>query len=192
MKRSQWCWGVTGERGLVVRALDQRSCWPVCPGPEKSSYRGHLHLPSQKKQVVYESGTCDMSHLIPCNFLSFEIFDWIQFQRDHCRPLVHESPLGVRRQPVVRLDSINYHLWGQKCSSSVNFPPFSSFVIKGQSSEGPLKCNLGFLGGSDGEESACNAGGWGVIPESGRSPGEGNGNPLQYSCLENSFLWHNV
>ena len=131
MKRSQWCWGVTGERGLVVRALDQRSCWPVCPGPEKASYRGHLHLPSQKKQVVYESGTCDMSHLIPCNFLSFEIFDWIQFQRDHCRPLVHESPLGVRRQPVVRLDSINYHLWGQKCSSSVNFPPFSSFVIKG-------------------------------------------------------------
>ena len=86
---------------------------------------------AKKKKVVYESGTCDMSHLIPCNFLSFEIFDWIQFQRDHCRPLVHESPLGVRRQPVVRLDSINYHLWGQKCSSSVNIPPFSSFVIKG-------------------------------------------------------------
>ena len=36
-----------------------------------------------------------------------------------------------------------------------------------------------------GEESACNAGDLGSIPESGRSPGEGNGNPLQYSCLEN-------
>ena len=43
----------------------------------------------------------------------------------------------------------------------------------------------GFPGGSDGKESACNAGDLGSIPVSGRSPGEGNGNPLQYSCLEN-------
>ena len=43
----------------------------------------------------------------------------------------------------------------------------------------------GFLGSSDGKESACNAGDVGLIPESERSPGEGNGNPLQYSCLEN-------
>ena len=35
------------------------------------------------------------------------------------------------------------------------------------------------------EESACSAGDPGLIPGSGRSPGEGNGNPLQYSCLEN-------
>ncbi len=40
-------------------------------------------------------------------------------------------------------------------------------------------------GDSDGKESACNAGDPGSIPGSGRSPGEGNGNPLQYSCLEN-------
>ena len=40
-------------------------------------------------------------------------------------------------------------------------------------------------GGSDGKESACNAGDPDLIPGSGRSPGEGNGNPLQYSCLEN-------
>ena len=39
--------------------------------------------------------------------------------------------------------------------------------------------------GSDGKESACNAEDLGSIPQSGRSPGEGNGNPLQYSCLEN-------
>ena len=43
----------------------------------------------------------------------------------------------------------------------------------------------GFPGGSDGKESACNAGDVGLIPGSGRSRGEGNGNPLQYSCLEN-------
>ena len=39
--------------------------------------------------------------------------------------------------------------------------------------------------GSEGKVSACNAGDLGLIPRSGRSPGEGNGNPLQYSCLEN-------
>ena len=44
----------------------------------------------------------------------------------------------------------------------------------------------GFLGGSDSRESAWNAGDPGSVPESGRSPGEGNGNPLRYSCLENS------
>ena len=38
---------------------------------------------------------------------------------------------------------------------------------------------------SGGEESICNAGDLGLIPRMGRSPGEGNGNPLQYSCLEN-------
>ena len=43
----------------------------------------------------------------------------------------------------------------------------------------------GFPGGSDGKASACNAGDPGSIPGLGRSPGEGNGNPLQYSCLEN-------
>ena len=43
----------------------------------------------------------------------------------------------------------------------------------------------GCPGGSDGKESACNAGDLGSIPGLGRSPGEGNGNPLQCSCLEN-------
>ena len=43
------------------------------------------------------------------------------------------------------------------------------------------------LGGSDGKESAYNAGDPGLIPGSGRPPGEGNGNPLQYSCLESSM-----
>ena len=43
----------------------------------------------------------------------------------------------------------------------------------------------GFPGGSDGKASAYNVGDLGSIPGLGRSPGEGNGNPLQYSCLEN-------
>ena len=43
-----------------------------------------------------------------------------------------------------------------------------------------------FPGGSDGKESACSVGDPGSIPGSGRSPGEGNGNPFQYPCLDNS------
>ena len=46
---------------------------------------------------------------------------------------------------------------------------------------------LGLPCGSVGKESACNGGDLGSIPGLGRSPGEGNGNPLQYSCLENSM-----
>ena len=45
----------------------------------------------------------------------------------------------------------------------------------------------GFPGGSDGKDSACNAGDPGSISGLGRSPGEGNGTPFQYSCLENSM-----
>ena len=47
--------------------------------------------------------------------------------------------------------------------------------------------NLDFPGGSDGKGSAYNAGDPGSIPGSGRSPGEGNGHPLQYSCLQISM-----
>ena len=46
----------------------------------------------------------------------------------------------------------------------------------------------GLPGSSDGKESACSAGGLGSVPGSGRSPGEGSGYPLQYSCLENSMF----
>ena len=63
------------------------------------------------------------------------------------------------------------------CPASV--PP-SNFFFPSSLSE------LGLPGGSDGKECACNAGDLGSIPGWERSPGEGNGNPLQYSCLENS------
>ena len=55
----------------------------------------------------------------------------------------------------------------------------------------PLLCTItyftGFPGSSDGKEFACNAEHAGSIPGLGRYPGGGNGNPLQYSCLENSM-----
>ena len=48
-----------------------------------------------------------------------------------------------------------------------------------------IMCQMGFPGGSDGQESACNVGDLGSIPRLGRSPGGGHGNSLWYSCLEN-------
>ena len=52
-------------------------------------------------------------------------------------------------------------------------------------SRGKLGFQMWFSGGSGGKASVYNAGDLGSIPGSGRSPGEGNGNPLQYYCLEN-------
>ena len=52
----------------------------------------------------------------------------------------------------------------------------------------PASVFLGFSCGSAGKESACNAGDLGSVPELGRSPGEGNGSPFQYSYLENPML----
>ena len=49
---------------------------------------------------------------------------------------------------------------------------------------GIQKKGRGFSGGSDGKESTCNVGDLDLNPGLGRSPGEGNGNPLQYSCLK--------
>ena len=68
----------------------------------------------------------------------------------------------------------------------------SLFPLVAESKEEPksllrkdLLCIMGFLGGSEVKAYACNAGDVCSIPGSGRSPGEGNGHPLQYSCLEN-------
>ena len=47
--------------------------------------------------------------------------------------------------------------------------------------------NVGFSGGSNGKDSPCNAGDLGSVPRLGRLPGEGNGQPSQESCLENSM-----
>ena len=60
-------------------------------------------------------------------------------------------------------------------------PSVSSFLFE------LLECNWGFSGGSVSKETSCKAGDKGSIPGSGRSPREGNGNPLYYSCLGNSI-----
>ena len=65
---------------------------------------------------------------------------------------------------------------------------FTSFIIKWYDIQYTTLYYVlykGFPDGSDGKESTCNTGNLGLTPRSGRSPGEGNCNPLEYSCLEN-------
>ena len=77
------------------------------------------------------------------------------------------------------LDSLNLNLPGQ--SPGICIPTCCQVILIG------LRLELIVPGGSDGKASARNAGDQSSIPGSERSPGEGNGNPLQYSCLENSM-----
>ena len=62
---------------------------------------------------------------------------------------------------------------------TIEEPPTPQFF------DSDLELSLGFPGGSEDEASACSVEDPSSIPGLGRSPGEGNGNPLQYSCLEN-------
>ena len=75
---------------------------------------------------------------------------------------------------------MGYSPWGCKESDTTERLHFRTLDSKLLYSKG-----TSFPGGSEGKASACNVGDLGSIPGSGRSPGEGNGNPLQYSCLEN-------
>ena len=70
-------------------------------------------------------------------------------------------------------------LWIEVLGSYLAEPPLYLAPIKNISIVIKVNC------GSDGKASVCNAGDPGSIPGLGRSPGEGNGSPLQYSCLEN-------
>ena len=65
--------------------------------------------------------------------------------------------------------------------------PYLSSGYLGQFSPLGPSYDKGFPSGLESKESACNAGDLSSIPGLGRSPREGNGNPLQYSCLENSM-----
>ena len=74
--------------------------------------------------------------------------------------------------------------WGRAWAELpvLHVPPLSYATLNSRAQV----CTVDFPGSLVGKESACNTGDWGSIPGSGRSPGEGNGNPLQYSCLEKS------
>ena len=97
---------------------------------------------------------------------------------------------GVSRGPDHRKSS-DFILWQYIIvwflMDSKHDPWTSCIIISGNSLEISILEPQGFPGGSDGKESACNVRTLDSIPESERSPGEGNGNLLQYSCLKNSI-----
>ena len=95
-----------------------------------------------------------------------------------------------RLVPGLRKPAHDAHQADHPCQCLRDVPPSgSSLRSESEVEVVPASPCLGFLtlfpGGSEGKASAYNAGDRGSIPGMGRSPGEGNGNPLQYSCLEN-------
>ena len=89
----------------------------------------------------------------------------------HCLPVPCFGFFG--EAPSIELDS---WIWEEKSQVQV-----MRLVVRVSQAE----LHWGFPGGSDGKESACNAGDLGSIPGSGKSPEEGNDSPFKYSCLEN-------
>ena len=99
----------------------------------------------------------------------------------------HESTIGIHMSPPSWKGFPNSSV-GEKFAFSAGDP--SSITvgkIHWRRDRLPTPAFLGFPFGSAGNESACNAGGLGLIPGLGRSPGEGTGYPLEYSGLENSM-----
>ena len=78
-----------------------------------------------------------------------------------------------------------YKLIKQQFSSFTPLEFVSCLYFPNTLETGEFRAREGFLPGSDNKESACNVGDLDLITGLGRSPGEGHGNPLQYSCLEN-------
>ena len=91
-----------------------------------------------------------------------------------CDPLDHSPPA-----------SLSTGLSREKCCNGLSCTPPGDLPDPGTEPESPTMAGSGLPRCSDIKESACNAGDPSSIPRSGRSPGEGSGNPLQYSCLEN-------
>ena len=96
-----------------------------------------------------------------------------------CSPTPHHIMLCPHHSVS---SSIIYFSWVNLAVPTVRLlPQNTSFLCN------TVMLYLGFSKGSDSKGPACNAGDMGSIPGSGRSPGEGNGYPLQYSCPENSI-----
>ena len=109
----------------------------------------------------------------------------------HMEMTRHDSCLSVKLpkgliQEVIHTQNDTANQTWEKCYLWVLWDKEEEVIIKPGNTILKLKnCLWGFPCSSVGKESACNAGDPGPIPGSGRFPGEGNGNPLQYSCLEN-------
>ena len=130
------------------------------------------------------------SHLSPCFPTSLCLFHFPHLPPpapkvsgrvlNPCVAGKHRSPCKVTKQYSVS----NLHFWGLLKKAFYTLLNSRKTLIYKNSKH--LGLSRGFAGGSDGKEFVGNAGDLGSIPGSETSLGEGNGNPLQYSCLEDS------
>ena len=102
----------------------------------------------------------------------------------------HLCPLSWWCHPTISSSVVPFSFCPQSFPASVSFPMRQLFTSVGRSlgawaSVLPMNIHCWFPGGSDSKESACNARDLDSIPGLGIFPVEGNGNPLQYSCLKN-------
>ena len=100
-----------------------------------------------------------------------------------------ETKCHSLRKKEIKVDEVFIPRWEDSsyCSLASEWDVFTGLCENWNLKLKQAKPLEGFPGSSAGKESTCNAGNPGSIPGLGRSPGEGNGNPLQYSCLENSM-----
>ena len=118
---------------------------------------------------------------IVCNYVWWQIL--IRHCGDHFTIYTSIESLGCTPETKIML-YVNYTSIKNKLIWCIKNKNLFSFYL-----------SLWHPGGSDGKESACNSGDPALIPGLGRSPGEGNGYPFQYSCLENSmdkWVWRVV
>ena len=120
-----------------------------------------------------------LPNIVAISLLTF-IYSLLLFSYYFCASLVAQT---VKRLPTVWKTQVQS--LGQEDLLEKGMATHSSIFTPTPQKRGSKKYT-GFPGGSDGKASACTAGDLGSIPRLGRSPGEGNSNPHQYSCLENS------
>ena len=157
------------------------------PAPKEAGFlkdtqgRPYLQMPCAAHELLHK-------HYI----LGFECNVWMRVYRDSGWTL-NEAPACFSRERTVEQIQNASRCFFSPDSSARLFPCQSDLTLK--VSLHLISLHLSFPCGSVGKESTCKAGDPGLIPGWGRSSGEGNGNPLQYSCLENSMerrVWWTV
>ena len=114
---------------------------------------------------------------------------WVMHELEHGQRIVHCKNSVYNNNSVttkIAADFYKGEQWLQQDCLLFN-SSFASFLEPWANYLASFFVNEGFPGGSEGKVSACNAGDPGSISGSGKSSGEGNGNPPQYSCLENMY-----
>ena len=145
-----------------------------------------VYLRAQTSWLTYCELSLDKRNKFQCKMAIIWVTKLSIFLRV-AASIFHEPLLYGRTRTDPREHNIRQKMCPEVIFQRI-FNPFSS-PVSSTTTHLCLQSTRGGLCGSDGRESACNARDLGSIPGSGRFPGEGNGNPLQYSCLDRGAWW---